>query len=136
MSVVFYVHFRDISQGWSINYGNDTCVCKCKRMGWEVMVLRDLFYNVGSECDVKGVGKGVNIALILARIEFNFFTVPCMVLYFGSVMKTVDKTEIFLLFLSSADIVKAFSASHTTLPVSRLGVHKLLGNTARTAAPS
>lgn len=57
---------------------------------------------MGCECDINGVGKGVNIALVLARIEFNFFVVACMVLCFGSVMKTVDKTEMFQLFPSSA----------------------------------
>lgn len=103
MGIVIYVHLMDISQGWSINYVNNTCVCVCKRMGWEVVILRDLFYSVGYEHDVNCVETGVNIALVLTRIKFSFFIVACMVLCFGSVIKTVDKTEMFELFLKSAD---------------------------------
>jgi len=47
---------------------------------------------------------------------------------------SVDNTGMFLLLLSSAYTVNTFSASHTTLSVSRLGVHKKLGgDTARMA---
>ena len=50
---------------------------------------------------------------------------------------SVDNTGMFLLLLSSAYSVKAFSASHTIPPVRRLGVHKKLGgDTAGTADPN
>lgn len=55
-----------------------------------------------------------------------------------SAENTVDNTEMFLLFLSSAlHSIKVFSTSHTTPPVSRLGVNKNLGgDTAGTANPN
>lgn len=63
-------------------------------MGWKAVILRVLFYGVGCEHDVNGMEKGVIEAC---------FTEACMVLCFGSVIKTVDKTEMFRLFLRSAD---------------------------------
>jgi len=48
----------------------------------------------------------------------------------------VDNTGMFLLLLSSAYTVKAFTAAHPTAPARRLGVHKKLGgDTAGTADP-
>ena len=50
---------------------------------------------------------------------------------------SVDNTGMFSLLLSSAYTVKACSVSHTTSPMSGLGVHKELGgDTAGTTDPS
>ena len=75
--------------------------------------------------------------LVLAGIKLIFFIVASMGLFFGFVLETVDNTEMFLLLLGSAYRVKASSASHTTPPASRLGVHKKLGgDTAGTPGPN
>ena len=49
-----YGHFTDISQGWSIDEGNDICVLY-QRMGRGVGVNEHGFDSVGPEHDVKGV---------------------------------------------------------------------------------
>ena len=66
--------------------------------------------------------------LVFARMELIFFIVASMGLCFGFVLETVLITQyVFIRAEQHLHRVKAFSASHTTPPVRRLGVHKEVG---------
>lgn len=60
--------------------------------------------------------------LVLTGIELISFTAAGMGLFPGFEQETINNTGMFLLLLSTAYRVKAFSASHTTLLASRLGL--------------
>ena len=74
----------------------------------------------------------------MAGIELNFFIVACMGLCLGFVLETMlIMQRCFFIAEQCLHRVKAFSASHTALPASRLGVHKKLGgDAAGTADPN
>lgn len=68
-----------------------------------------------------------------AAVKLIFFTLDSVRLGFGFVLKTMLVTEECFCYCSNV-LTLAFSASHTTLTVSGLGVHKELGcNTSGTA---
>lgn len=75
----------------------------------------------------------MTVVLVLYRVELVFFTVTSMRLGIGFLLhSSVDNCECFC-FLHR---VKAFSASHTTPPESRLRMYKLRGDTAGTVGPN
>ena len=82
--------------------------------------------------------------LILAGIESIFFTAAGMGLCFGFVLETVliivgfvFVIAVFVIAEQCLHSLRAFSASHSTPPVSRLGVHKELeGDKAGMADPN
>ena len=76
--------------------------------------------------------------LIVAGCGLIFFIVASMGLCFGIVLKTVwMQWDVLVAAEQCSHRVKAFCASHTALPASRLGVHKKMGgDTAGTADPN
>ena len=76
--------------------------------------------------------------LVLVEVELVLFIVASMGLCFGFVLETALIIQGGLVTAEQClHRVKAFSASHTTPPASRLGVHKKLGgDTVGTADPS
>ena len=76
--------------------------------------------------------------LVPARMELIFFLVAGIVLCFGfSLRRTLITQDVLVTAEQCLHKVRAFSAPHTTPPVSRLEVHKKLGgDMARTADPS